>query len=168
MLPAPLAIDPSLLPIVVLMVEVICVRLEVDAGDRRVAAVGHPEAAKADREPRAWTLAGRDRRGDRVRLRVEPRDAIFRLVRDPHGRAGSGPSGPTRSGTEAAIQSGAPGTGNTASGFKRSIGILTPAVFTPGLGGGGASWADISTVRKPAASTAMGIFGIVVVHNNRS
>src|SRR5580765_7906334 len=36
-----------------------------------------------------------------------------------------------------AIQSGEPGTGNTASGCRRSIGILTPGILTPGLGAGG-------------------------------
>ena len=44
-----------------------------------------------------------------------------------------------------AIQSGEPGTGKTASGCRRSIGILTPGVLTPGLGGGG----DCAHAPKP-------------------
>src|ERR1700682_1798119 len=35
-----------------------------------------------------------------------------------------------------AIQSGVPGTSNTASGFNDAMGICTPGVFTPGLGAG--------------------------------
>src|SRR5215475_9273187 len=41
----------------------------------------------------------------------------------------------TQTDSSMAIQSGAPGTSNTASGFKAVIGTLTPGVFTPGRGG---------------------------------
>src|SRR3982751_328939 len=40
----------------------------------------------------------------------------------------------TQTDSSTAIQSGEPGYGNTASGLSRSIGILTPGVFTPGFG----------------------------------
>src|SRR5262245_10145042 len=40
----------------------------------------------------------------------------------------------THADSSIASQSGCPPTVNTASGFRRSIGILTPGVFTPGLG----------------------------------
>src|SRR3954451_13006619 len=59
-----------------------------------------------------------------------------------------------------AIQSGEPGTGNTASGFNRSIGILTPGVLTPGLGAGGA-WAAADPSRS-----AMTIVTMLSVHNS--
>jgi len=45
---------------------------------------------------------------------------------------------------------------------------LTPAVFTPGLGGGGVFWAEIMGVSNPATAIPSAIFSIVVVHNNRS
>src|SRR5262249_58640795 len=41
----------------------------------------------------------------------------------------------TQTDSSMAIQSGAPGTSNTASGFKAVIGTRTPGAFTPGLGG---------------------------------
>src|SRR5215471_798648 len=41
----------------------------------------------------------------------------------------------TQTDSSMAIQSGAPVTSNTASGFKAVIGTFTPTVFTPGLGG---------------------------------
>src|SRR5262245_3966396 len=41
----------------------------------------------------------------------------------------------TQTDSSMAIQSGAPGTSNTASGFRAVIGTLTPGVFTPGRGG---------------------------------
>src|SRR5438552_9369540 len=52
----------------------------------------------------------------------------------------------THTDSSTAIQSGAPGYGNTASGLRRSIGILTPGVFTPGFGVG-----DVCTTRHPSA-----------------
>jgi hypothetical protein len=47
-----------------------------------------------------------------------------------------------------AIQSGAPGSSKMASGFSRSIGIFTPAVFTPGLGAGA-----VCSARDPTSAT---------------
>src|SRR5882724_3980992 len=60
-----------------------------------------------------------------------------------------------------AIQSGAPGTANTASGFSRSIGILTPGVLTPGLGGVAVC---ISTTEP--SQNAIAVLIISTVHNN--
>src|SRR3989442_14957097 len=63
-----------------------------------------------------------------------------------------------------AIQSGIPGTGKTASGVRRSMGILTPGDLTPGLGGAaGVCWRP-----EPSNSdTAMTLLIISTVHNNR-
>ena len=49
----------------------------------------------------------------------------------------------TQTDSSMAIQSGAPGTSNTASGFSAVIDTRTPGAFTPGLGGraGLESWA---------------------------
>ena len=41
----------------------------------------------------------------------------------------------TQTDSSIASQSGYPGYGKTESGFSRSMGILTPGVLTPGLGG---------------------------------
>src|SRR6266700_1684983 len=61
-----------------------------------------------------------------------------------------------------AIQSGAPGTAKIASGCRRSIGILTPGVLTPGLGRGGAC--EACEAARPNRSV-MTIFIILPVHN---
>ena len=58
------------------------------------------------------------------------------------------------------IQSGAPGTTNTASGFNRSIGILMPGVFTPGLGG------VVCTMSAEPTQSAVTVFIISTVHNS--
>src|SRR5262249_11438472 len=58
----------------------------------------------------------------------------------------------THTDSSTAIQSGEPGYGKTASGLSRSIGILTPDVFTPGRGAlaGGCEPTAVQ-VRTPAA-----------------
>src|SRR5438093_10036882 len=62
-----------------------------------------------------------------------------------------------------AIQSGLPGTGKTASGFSRSMGILTPGDLTPGLVAGGGVCR-----RAEPSNVAMTILIIIpTVHNNQ-
>src|SRR5262245_5898885 len=49
-----------------------------------------------------------------------------------------------------AIQSGAPGTWNTASGFNRAAGMRTPEVVTPVLGGNFCAWPRTATAERRA------------------
>src|SRR4029079_5733924 len=65
----------------------------------------------------------------------------------------------TQTASSIASQSGVPGTGNTASGFNRSIGTLIPGVLTPGRGAGVAC-----RTRTPRARPEQ-IFTITTVHN---
>ena len=99
------------------------VGLQIDPRHRAVAAVGHPQAAEGGGQTRARPCAGRDGR----RRRYSSSGRSFATV--PFGAFD------TQAASSMANQSGAPAYGNTASGFNRSIGILTPAVFTPGFGG---------------------------------
>ena len=124
MLPAPATMEPSELPMVERDGGGDRAGLEIDARQRLVAAIGYPEAPERGGQTGAGTLADRNRRGDRIRLGFSLATLSFGLFE-------------IQTSSSTAIQSGEPGTGKTASGCRRSIGIFTPGVLTPGLGAGG-------------------------------
>src|SRR5262249_24652852 len=121
MLPAPAAIEPSELPIVVLIVALISpvfrssrvMVLSPQSGTQSVAnAAVSPEHGRL---PVAIVAA-----------------TVFALG----SKRATVPFGAfeTQTDSSTAIQSGAPAYWNTASGLRRSIGIRTPGVLTPGRG----------------------------------
>src|SRR4051794_16387754 len=122
MLPAPATIDPSGLPIVVLIVAFTSplfrstrvIVLSPQCGTQSV-----PNAAARPEQGRA------------------PVAIVAATVFVFGSKRATVPFGAfeTHTDSSTAIQSGEPAYGNTASGLRRSIGILTPGVFTPGRGG---------------------------------
>jgi hypothetical protein len=82
MLPAPAAIEPSVLPIGRAMVAAIAVR--------------YPQAAESGGQTRARSLADLNRRGHRIALGAQSGDVVFRLVRDPDILVNGDPVGRSR------------------------------------------------------------------------
>src|SRR4051794_26090758 len=122
MLPAPATIDPSELPMVVLIVALtspLFRSMRVSVLSPQFGTHNVPNAAASPEHGRA------------------PVAIVERTVFVFGSKRATVPFAAFETHTDAstAIQSGDPAYANTASGFRRSIGILTPAVLTPGRGG---------------------------------
>src|SRR5437773_2087684 len=154
MLPAPATTDPSELPIVVLIVAVIALVL---VSTRTIV---------LSRQFGTHTLPNATARPEQGRLPVVIVAATVFVFGSNRAMVSFG-AFDTHTASSTAIQSGFPSYGNTASGLSRSIGIFTPGVLTPGLGGRAVCRAKACTAQDPS-SKAMTIRGISTVHNNPS
>src|SRR5712691_7369668 len=122
MLPAPATIDPSELPIVV---RIVAVTAPVLTSIRD--SVLSPQFG-------TQTLPNATARPEQGRLPVVMVAATVFVFGSSFATLSFG-AFDTHAASSMASQSGIPGYGKTASGLRRSIGILTPGVFTPGFGG---------------------------------
>ena len=156
-LPAPVAIDPSVLPIEVLKVAVIA----LDAVSMREI-VWSPQFG-------THTLPKPTVRPEHGRLPA-PSAIVAATVLVFGSKRETWSLGlfETQAAWSMASQSGLPPTSNTASGFNRSIGILMPGVETPGRFGGGPPWPSTTVPASAATSTRSAALSTMTVHNSRS